>query len=737
MCDLTQFSMRNMVQCGAALRKIGEQAASVEDVAARIVGTLDESFQIPGTGEPACVLVRLFKTYPYERLPADLREIVRRELAPTLPDPRTPCLALLGSCGLLPEWRDRTRSKGHRVIPLPSAEAVTRLPMVLELIRQLGGDAGSVPLYAQDLLVEPGHGVFNVFHVPEAAGCACIPSQEDFVIRHGVRSVLGFGGLLPGNDLFAVILFSRAPIPRNTAEMFRPMALYVKLALLPFLGDSGGPSLRAAEPAPAGSTQAPAPAVPESAALASQSVALKQLLDVVEPTIMDQSSQLELALAESRNLLESAVDVIVIADGEGRIVRLNQRAEQMFGYSRDELIGQPVEMLVPEPLRGRHVGLREGYVARRPPREPLVNVEIRARHRSGATIPFEMTVSPVETAQRLLVVVILRDITERKHAEEQLKKQNLLLEARAHSERVAHEARKRLESQLIQSEKLAALGQMVAGVAHEVNNPLAFVRNNLAILQRDLGYLRGLIELYQQADDALGAARPELLGRIRTFSEQIDLGYTLANVEGLAARSGDGLTRIQQIVKNLRDFARLDEAELKEIDLAESIETTVAIARLPAHQKRVELVTDLARLPRLLCHPAKLNQVVLNLLTNAIDATPEGGTITLRTRADAEFGLAIEINDTGEGVDPAIRDKIFDPFFTTKPVGKGTGLGLSIAYGIVQLHGGRISFDSEPGKGTRFTVQLPLVPKISVGAAAATATDVGADHQPREENIQA
>ncbi len=110
------------------------------------------------------------------------------------------------------------------------------------------------------------------------------------------------------------------------------------------------------------------------------------------------------------------------------------------------------------------------------------------------------------------------------------------------------------------------------------------------------------------------------------------------------------------------------------------------------------------------CYPAKLNQVVLNLLSNAIDASPEGATVTLRTRADAEGGVAIEVIDTGEGIDPSIRDKIFDPFFTTKPVGKGTGLGLSIAYGIVQLHGGHISFESQPGKGTRFTVHLPLVP---------------------------
>ena len=269
--------------------------------------------------------------------------------------------------------------------------------------------------------------------------------------------------------------------------------------------------------------------------------------------------------------------------------------------------------------------MREAYVASPPPRGALVNLEIRARHRCGALIPTELTLSPVETAQRLLLIVILRDITERKCAEEQLRRQNQLLEEIARSERAAHQSRKRLESQLVQSEKLAALGQMVAGVAHEVNNPLAFVRNNMAIIQRDLGYLRTLIQLYQEADGSIEESRPELLARIKALAEQMDLGYTLSNVEGLAVRSNEGLGRIQQIVKNLRDFARLDEAELKEIDLTESIATTVAIARFSAHEKQVEITTELAALPRVLCYPAKFNQVILNLLSNAIDASPAGG----------------------------------------------------------------------------------------------------------------
>src|SRR5262249_14937116 len=156
----------------------------------------------------------------------------------------------------------------------------------------------------------------------------------------------------------------------------------------------------------------------------------------------------------------------------------------------------------------------------------------------------------------------------------------------------------------------------------------------------------------------------------------------------------------------------LHEAERKEIDLNAGIETTVAIARVSAWPKRVEVVTDLAELPHITCYPAKLNQVVLNLLTNAIDASPRGGTVTIRTRLDPEGGVALDVIDPGRGIAPSTREKIFEPFFTTKPIGQGTGLGLSIAYGIVQLHGGRIEFESEPERGTRFTVHLPLISSV-------------------------
>jgi len=329
---------------------------------------------------------------------------------------------------------------------------------------------------------------------------------------------------------------------------------------------------------------------------------------------------------------------------------------------------------------------------------------------------------------------ITRDITAQKHAEEQLREKNRLLEEAVRSEHEALEAVKNTQARLVQSEKLAALGQLVAGVAHEINNPLAFVSNNVNVLERDLGLLRELLMLYKSAEPALAAADPAAAGAISAFSERVDLPYTLANLAELLTRSRDGLRRIQQIVRDLRDFSRHESTEdfQEDANLNAGIVSTANIVRGRARTRGVELELDLADpLPGVTCYPAKVNQVVLNLLTNAIDAcaaavddkaggAPRHGKVTIRTRA-ANGGVEIQVADTGCGIDPAVMDKIFDPFFTTKPQGKGTGLGLSISHGIVSDHGGRITVDSAPGRGACFTVYLPRR-----GPAAAAATRAGA-----------
>ena len=258
------------------------------------------------------------------------------------------------------------------------------------------------------------------------------------------------------------------------------------------------------------------------------------------------------------------------------------------------------------------------------------------------------------------------------------------------------------QGRLIQSEKMAGMGQLVAGVAHEINNPLSYVTNNIAVLDRDVRQIVALMTRYR---DHLGADTPP---EIREAEEAIDLDYSLGNLDRLLRSTRQGLQRVGEIVAGLRDFSRLDEAEFKQVDPNEPVRVTVEIVRHQIRQKNIHLVVDIEPIPTVWCSPGRLNQVLLNILVNAIQAVDAGSTITIRTRHlpnSAEFRY--EISDNGPGIPESIRGKIFDPFFTTKPQGVGTGLGLWIAYNIVGEHRGRLELDTDPGRGTTFTVTLP------------------------------
>jgi signal transduction histidine kinase len=261
---------------------------------------------------------------------------------------------------------------------------------------------------------------------------------------------------------------------------------------------------------------------------------------------------------------------------------------------------------------------------------------------------------------------------------------------------------------VVQSEKLAGLGQLAAGVAHEINNPLAFVLNNVALLQRDVRALQGMLALYDRGRPLIEQHDQPLAAELSDFAEQFDLPYTMTNMQDVLKRSKDGLKRIETIVRDLRDFARLDESDYHEVDLNAGIASTANIVATRAKSRDIRIVLDLDPLPPVACFPAKINQVVMNLLTNAIDASPAGGIVTVQSESNGDGEVTIAVIDRGHGIPEPVRKRIFDPFFTTKPPGAGTGLGLSISYGIVRDHGGRIDFDATAGGGTTFRVTLPV-----------------------------
>lgn len=261
------------------------------------------------------------------------------------------------------------------------------------------------------------------------------------------------------------------------------------------------------------------------------------------------------------------------------------------------------------------------------------------------------------------------------------------------------------QSQLIQSEKMAALGQLVAGIAHELNNPISFVYANMKELQQ---YTRAISELLETLSGKLshGEFQQQLQEKLAELDQKYDLAFIQKDIDNLIGESLVGSQRVKDVVQNLRNFSRLDEAEYKEVDLHEGLESTLLLLNNEL-KNRIEVHKNYGKLPKVPCNPGQINQVFMNLLLNAAQAIPGKGEIRIATRQNGAE-VEIEIRDSGKGIPESIRNKIFDPFFTTKAVGKGTGLGLSISYNIIQKHGGRILLESAEGKGTAFTVVLPL-----------------------------
>lgn len=278
------------------------------------------------------------------------------------------------------------------------------------------------------------------------------------------------------------------------------------------------------------------------------------------------------------------------------------------------------------------------------------------------------------------------------------------------------------QAALVQTEQLAGLGRLAAGLAHEINNPIAYVMSNLDVLRRDVRAALDLLELYGAARDDLARVDPDRADELARLEAEIDLPYVRENLARLFGSSADGLRRVRDIVANLRDFARIDQAEYKEVDLNAALRSTLETLHHEIAEKALRVETDLAELPPVACYPGKLNQVFLHVLTNALQASGPGGLLQVRTRPDGAEAVLVEIADRGAGIRPEHLPHIFDPFFTTRPVGGGTGLGLSVSYGIVRDHGGTITAESALGQGSRVRIRLPLrAPEVAATAPPAAA----------------
>jgi PAS domain S-box-containing protein len=366
--------------------------------------------------------------------------------------------------------------------------------------------------------------------------------------------------------------------------------------------------------------------------------------------------QLEAALRKSEALaqavLASATEGIILIDAGGRIIVVNPAAERMFGYDRGDLLGQPLEVLLPQRIRGPHVAHRTGYFAGPRARPMGIGLDLAGLRKDGTEFPVEISLSYVEAPDGVLAMAFITDITERKRAEAQLQRQREVL---------------------YQNEKLAALGTLSAGIAHEMNNPLGIMTTRIEVMLLDA-------ETQQLP--------PQVLEDLQVLHRASQ--------------------RVARIAAGLRSFARQSSGEPAPVDLDTIVDEALLLMQKPLGAENIRVVAELDRtLPPLLGDPNALHQVLMNLLTNAREAMTGGGEIRIETaRAERPDWIRLRVADTGPGIPPEDITKIFDPFYTTKRT--GTGLGLSVTYGIIRQHGGTVDVASRPGAGTTFTLEFPV-----------------------------
>lgn len=403
---------------------------------------------------------------------------------------------------------------------------------------------------------------------------------------------------------------------------------------------------------------------------------------------------------ELRIVLNNISDGVLIADIEGNIRSANPAALRIFGHSENTLLnGNLNSLLQPDPRHndGKEVSWRAVTENDTPDVDKFI--AFNGVRRNGSLVPLDLGIQSHGMRGERLLSVIIRDLTERTDAEHALhERQERLREAMRQIEEV--------QNHLLQSEKMASVGQLAAGVAHEINNPIGFVNSNLGSLKRGVGDLLEVIGAYSAAD-ALLAAHPTIMASIAEAKNAADFDYLREDLPTLIDESLEGLQRVKKIVQDLKDFSRVDVTDWEFVNIEDGLESTLNIVWNELKYKAA-LNKEYAELPLIECIPARLNQVFMNLLVNAAQAIHDRGTITVRTGCN-DNEIWVEVEDNGRGIAPENLERIFEPFFTTKPVGQGTGLGLSLVHSIVTSHEGHISVRSEIGVGSCFRVYLPIL----------------------------
>lgn len=419
-------------------------------------------------------------------------------------------------------------------------------------------------------------------------------------------------------------------------------------------------------------------------------------IDVTEQTLAEDA--LHESEARFRAIFDNIQEGILIHDIDtGAILATNQRACALFATTESKLLASSMQDLSSgEPPYSQAEAVYWMMLAAAGDPQTF---EWQAKDSTGRLFWAEITMRRAVLAGQERLLAVVRDISHRKEQEAELRHN---LEQQVQLNKKIEEA----QNQLLQSEKMASIGQLAAGVAHELNNPIGFVHSNVNTLEHYLQDLFAIVDA--AASDGEGSDATQRLDAVRRLIEEKDYAFVKTDVAELMAESKDGLERVRKIVQDLKDFSRVGDSEWQLADVHVGIDSTLNIVWNELKYK-CTVNKVYGDLPKIQCLPSQLNQVFMNLLVNAGQAIKTKGEITIRTGADDE-SVWIEVADNGSGISKDNLKRIFDPFFTTKPVGKGTGLGLSLSFNIVHKHHGRIDVESEEGKGSTFRITLPIQP---------------------------
>jgi two-component system, NtrC family, sensor kinase len=406
--------------------------------------------------------------------------------------------------------------------------------------------------------------------------------------------------------------------------------------------------------------------------------------------------QAEELQARLNTIIENTTDIIATASPDGTLLYLNNAGRRFMKIGLDESI---TDYRIADFHRGWALAQAMTEAIPYAIRDGSWLGESELSNCAGEMFRISQLIlaHKDETGRLLYLSSVIRDITERQKSEEQLLKSN-------HELKEAYSKLELTQTQLLQSDKMASIGQLAAGVAHEINNPVGYISSNLGSLRQYIQDVLRLLDVYAATETTITDATAR--AKVEIIKKEIDIAFLRVDIDQLLNESAEGIHRVKKIVQDLKDFSHVDEAEWQWTNLQHGLDSTLNIVWNELKYK-AEVVKEYGDIPDIECLASQLNQVFMNLLINAAHAIENRGTITLRT-GTLDNGVIVEITDTGKGMSREIQKRIFEPFFTTKPVGKGTGLGLSLAYGIVQKHHGRIEVLSKVGHGTTFKIFLPI-----------------------------